>query len=126
VANPSPGPRRWITEEQVLFELERLNDASMEATNRYAAEAQDAARAEADYKRLKAKRVLIAKATGVRGIAEAEYTADADDEVATAYMERLTKAAQADATRERLRSIRTNQEVLRTAAASNRQPVVGA
>jgi hypothetical protein len=128
MANPSPGPRRWVTEEQVLWELERLNDASVAAVQEFAAAAQESANAEADYKRLKARAVLKAKATqsGRGSISEAEYSADADDEVASAYVRRLTSTATTEAIREKLRSIRTNQEVLRTAAASNRNPVTGA
>lgn len=121
------GARRWVTEEQVLEELERLNDMSLAAVREYEDAAQAAANAEADHKRLRAVTVLKAKAQhGIRGIGEAEYHAEANDEVASAYQLRLTTAATADAIRERLRSIRTNQEALRTAAASNRSPVTGA
>lgn len=123
-------PVRWRSEGAVLEELERLNDLSLEAVRQYEGAAQEAAQREADHKRLRARRVLSAKAGAGDGkrvpISEAEYVADADDEVADAYMLRLGAAATADAIRERLRSIRTNQEALRTAAASNRQPVTGA
>lgn len=116
---------RWTTEQQVLAELERLNDLSLQKVQEYAQAAQAAADAEATHKAMRAKRVLLAKANGVRSIAEAEYTAEADDDVAQAYMERLTTAAVADAVRESLRSIRTNQDGLRTAAASHRSPIQG-
>lgn len=105
--------------------MERLNDLSMEKAQEYALTATKAAEAEAAHKALRAKRALLAKANGVRSISEAELTAEADPDVAQAYLERLVSAAQADATREVLRSIRTNQDGLRTAAASHRTPFSG-
>ncbi len=105
--------------------MERLNDLSMSKAAEYQHAAQEAAMAEATHKSLRAKRALRAKASGVRSIAEAELTAEADDEVGEAYMMRLAAAAQADAIRESLRSIRTNQDGLRTAAASHRSPISG-
>lgn len=117
--------RRWVSEEAVLEEMERLNGLSLQKVGEYQTNAIKAAEAEAAHKALRAKRVLMAKANGVRSIAEAEYTAEADETVAQAYLERLTSAAQAEAVREALRSIRTNQDGLRTAAASHRQPVTG-
>jgi hypothetical protein len=112
--------RRFSSEQEVLDELERLHFLSLTKANDYEREAVFAAEAEATHKALRARRVLLAKANGVRSIAEAEYTAEADDDVAQAYLQRLTGAAIADATREALRSIRTNQEALRTMAASHR------
>ena len=113
--------RRFSTEAEVLGELERLHFLSLEKVQEYETMAVAAAEAEATHKAMRAKRVLIAKATGgVRSIAEAEYTSEADPDVAQAYVQRLTLAAQADATREAMRSIRTNQEALRTMAASHR------
>lgn len=117
--------RRWTTEAQVLEEMERLNDLSLEKVREYETRAVAAAEAEATHKAMRAKRVLMAKASGVRSIAEAEYTAEADDDVAQAYLQRLALTAEADAIREALRSIRTNQDGLRTAAASHRSPISG-
>lgn len=117
---------RFATEAQVMAELERLNDLSLEKVSEYEGMGQQAAYAEAEHKALRAKRILLAKANGVKSIAEAEYTAEADPDVANAYTHRLVSAAQADAIREALRSIRTNQEALRTMAASRRAPVTGA
>lgn len=117
--------RRWTSEAQVLAEMERLNDLSLEKVQDYARQAVTAAEAEATHKALRAKRVLLAKANGVRSISEAEFTAEADDEVAQAYLERLTSAAIAESIREALRSIRTNQDGLRTAAASHRDQISG-
>lgn len=122
--------RRWVNEQQVLAELERLSDLSMATVAEYAVQAQDAARAEAGYKRIRAQAILRRQAIGDGNgkrpsVAQAETEADAQDEVADAYLERLTTAAAADASREALRSIRTNQEALRTAAASARDGVVG-
>lgn len=116
--------RRFATEEQVLGELERLHFLAMEKVQEYETMATAAAENEADHKALRAKRILLARANGVKSVAEAEYTAEADDDVAQAYVQRLTLAAQADACREALRSIRTNQEALRTMAASNRPDVM--
>lgn len=109
----------------MLSEMERLNDLSLEKVQEFSNLAVKAAEAEATHKALRAKRVLLAKANGVRAISEAEYTAEADDDVAGAYMERLVLGAQAEACREALRSIRTNQDGLRTAAASHRSPMSG-
>lgn len=117
--------RRWTTEAQVLAEMERLNDLSMEKVREYETLSVKAAEAEATHKALRAKRALVAKAGGVRSISEAEMTAEADETVADAYMERLVLAAQADACREALRSIRQNQDGLRTAAASHRDQISG-
>lgn len=117
--------RRWVSEQVVLAELERLSDLSMATVAEYAVQAQDAAKAEADHKRLRARRILRARAEGERSTAAAEVVAEADDEVSAAYLLRLTTTAAADTSREALRSIRTNQEALRTAAASTRDGVVG-
>jgi hypothetical protein len=117
--------RRWTTEGQVLSEMERLNDLSMQKVDEYGQVAMAAAEAEAMHKAMRAKRILLAQASGVKSVAAAEYTAEADDDVAGAYMDRLTSAAHADAIREALRSIRTNQDGLRTAAASHRSPISG-
>jgi hypothetical protein len=118
--------RRWVSEQTVLEELERLSDLSMATVADYSLHAREAAEAEADHKRLRAKRILLAKSNGeTKAQAAAEVIAEADDEVAAAYHRRLVSAAMADVDRESLRSIRTNQEALRTAAASARDGVVG-
>lgn len=112
--------RRFRTEEQVLQEMERLHFLALEKVQEYETMAVAAAENEATHKAMRAKRALLAKANGVKSIAEAEMTAEADPDVSQAYLQRLVLAAQADAAREALRSIRTNQEALRTMAASNR------
>jgi hypothetical protein len=120
--------RRWVNEQQVLAEMERLADLSMETVADYAVHSAEAARAEAAYKSLRARKVLTYRAASTSSrpsIAEAENAADADDEVAAAYLLRLTTAAAADTDREALRSIRANLEALRTAAASAREGVRG-
>ena len=119
------GTRRWTSEETVLLEMERLNDLSLQKVQEYQVAAVRAAEAEATHKALRAKRVLLAQANGTKAVAAAEYVAEADEEVAQAYLERLTTNAVADTIREALRSIRTNQDGLRTAAASHRQPIQG-
>lgn len=109
--------------------MERLNDLSMEMVQDYKRLAVAAAQAEADHKRLRAQRILSAKAGAGDGRrvpqGEAETVAEADDHVADAYLMRLVSAAEADATKEALRSIRTNQDGLRTAAASHRDQISG-
>lgn len=123
--------RRWASEEAVLSELERLNDLSMERVAEFRHQAVQAAEAEARHKSERAKRVLRAQAGSKiaqgksMSVAQAEVVAEADDEVATLYMKRLTSAAIAESTREAMRSIRSNQEALRTAAASARDSVTG-
>jgi predicted house-cleaning NTP pyrophosphatase (Maf/HAM1 superfamily) len=118
-------PRRWVSEDSVLAEMERLNDQSMDYVNDLAILLPERAAAEVAHKVARAKRILVAKHNGVRSIGEAEYIAEADDAVAALWMERLGKDAQAEALREALRSIRTNQDGLRTAAASARDGVTG-
>jgi hypothetical protein len=111
--------------------MERLNDESQALVQDFANLAPRAAEAEATHKAMRAKRVLRAKAPldaggeGVRSIGEAEYHAEADPAVAAAYLERLILAANLEATREALRSIRVNQDALRTAAASARDQISG-
>lgn len=122
--------RRWINEQQVLAELERLSDLSMDVVADYGRVAEAAARAEAAYKRDRAKAVLRHKATpsqtgGKTSVAEAELAADADSDVAGKYLDRLLAAAKSDSLKESMRSIRANQEALRTAAASARDGVAG-
>ena len=123
--------RRWASEEEVLGELERLNDLSMEKVREFQGLAVESAEAEATHKTMRAKRILQAQAdakvtTGKSmSVAQAEVVAEADDEVAAAYFARLSASALAEACRESMRSIRSNQEALRTAAASARDSVTG-
>lgn len=123
--------RRWSSEAQVLAELERFNDLSMDYVAQFKAQAVEAAEAEATHKAMRAKRILAAQAAGHVGtgakvsVAQAEVIAEADDEVSAAYLARLSAAAIAESTREAMRSIRSNQEALRTAAASARDSVAG-
>lgn len=117
---------RWTNEGAVLAELERLNDESMNQAQAYHNLATDAAEKEAAHKALRAKRFLLAQASGPRvSVAAAERIAEADSDVAQAHVERLVAAAVADACRESLRSIRENQNALRTAVASLRTPYAG-
>ena len=117
--------RRFTTEGEVLDELERLHFQALDEARAYTGTAVLAANAEATHKALRAKRVLLARAQGTKSITEAEYVAEADDDVSQAYLERLTTAAEADAHRESMRTIRTNQEALRTMAASHRPGAQG-
>lgn len=118
--------RRWVSEDAALDELERLNDLSIQkALHELPGLLQEAAEAEATHKAMRAKAVLLARAGGARSGVEAEATADGNDEVAAALLSRLTASAAADACKEALRSIRTNQDDLRTAIASLRSPFQG-
>lgn len=122
----SEARRRWTTEQQVLTEMEALNDLSMETVQAYTAAAQESAMAEVTHKSMRAKTILRHKASGPRvSMSEAEVYAEADDDVAAAYLQRLAAFAHADALKEKLRSIRNNQDGLRTAAASHRTPFSG-
>jgi hypothetical protein len=118
--------RRWSSEAQVLEEMERLADMSMDLAAQYKGQAVESAEAEALHKSLRARRILAAQASHAAGtgrapsMALAEVVAEADDDVADALQDRLVKSAIADSTRETLRSVRTNQDALRTAAASHR------
>lgn len=123
--------RRWVSEANVLDELERLNDLSMAKVQEYAGLATNRAEAEAAHKVMRAKRILKAQHDGKVGtgkavsVAQAEIISEADDAVAAAYMDRLVTDALADACKEAMRSIRGNQEALRTAAASTRDQIAG-
>jgi hypothetical protein len=118
-------PRRWVSEDAVLAEMERLNAQSMDCVSDLAILLPERAAAEVAHKTARAKRILMARAQGVKSIAEAEYIAEADSGVADLHLARLGADAQAEALREALRSIRTNQDALRTAAASARDGVTG-
>lgn len=123
---PETAPRRrWVNEQTVLAELERLSDLSMDRAREFSEQAVAAASAEAEHKRLRARRILLARAEGEKSVAGAEVVAEADEVVSNAYHDRLVTAAVADATRESMRSIRENQNALRTAAASARDGVTG-
>lgn len=121
----TPPARRWVSEDAVLAEMERLNARSMDLVNDLAIALPERAAAEVAHKTARAKRILLAKLNGVKSIAEAEYIAEADDDVASLHLARLSKDAEAEALREALRSIRVNQDALRTAAASARDGVTG-
>lgn len=126
----APRVRRWVSEEAVLGELEALADMSMATAADYAHASERRARAEAEHKRLRARTILSVQATatgqGKRvSVAQAETESEADDAVSNAYLQRLLTDAEADSLKQALLSIRTNQEALRTAAASARDGVVG-
>lgn len=115
--------RRWATEDAVLAEMERLNEESMKLVRDFTLAAPARAQAEAKHKTARAQRQLRARAEGVTSMAEAEAIAEGDPEVANLYADRLHQDAILEAIRESLRSIRTNQDALRTAAASARDAI---
>lgn len=87
---------------------------------RYGEEGVKAAAAEADHKRLRATRILRAKADGTSAVSLCEAIAEADDAVADAYMRRLTSAAIADASKQRIASLRERIGALRSYLADQR------
>jgi hypothetical protein len=127
VTRPNAGhnPRRWVSEDAVLAEMERLNNQSMSLVSDFTMAAPDRAAAEVAHKVARAKRILLARHNGVKSMAEAEVIAEADDDVAALYLDRLNQDAIVESIREALRSIRVNQDALRTAAASARDGVTG-
>lgn len=80
-----------------------------------------AAEAEAEHKRVRSRSVVTWKETeGVRSISEAEYRADASDEVAELYRDRLVKSARSDAHRGKLAQMREQVAVGRTSVVDER------
>lgn len=116
---------RWASETVVLDELERLNDESERQVREYLDLATAAAEAEVTHKSLRANRILRARAEGARSHAEAETIAEADPDVAEAYLDRMVAEAKADACKQTLLTIRNNQDGLRTAVASHRNMFTG-
>lgn len=86
----------------------------------YPAVADAAARAEAAHKTARAKAILRARAEGCRSMAEAEVAAEADDRIASLYLERLTTRAKADAHLEKLRQLRSQADAARSYQAAER------
>jgi hypothetical protein len=127
VSRPNAGhnPRTWVSEDAVLAEMERLNNLSMSLVSDFTMAAPERAAAEAAHKLARAKRILLARHNGVKSMAEAEVIAEADDDVAALYAARLNQDALLESIRETLRSVRVNQDALRTAAASARDGVTG-
>jgi hypothetical protein len=94
-----------VSEDAVLAEMERLNNQSMSLVSDFTMAAPDRAAAEVAHKVARAKRILLARHNGVK--------------------DRLNQDAIVESIREALRSIRVNQDALRTAAASARDGVTG-
>jgi hypothetical protein len=93
------------------------------AADEYRGIAVAAAQSEAAHKAARAKAILREKAReDVRmSHAEAEARAEADDEIAGLYLDRMVKAALADSHREKLRQLREQVATGRTAGASERE-----
>lgn len=81
---------------------------------------QQAARSEAEYRRLKAIAVTRAIAEGA-SVAKAEYVADADPEVARACMDYKMAGAVADSARSRLAQLRSQMDYGRSVLTSERE-----
>jgi hypothetical protein len=104
--------------------LQRLTTYALayeKAADEYKQVALNAACAEADHKSERAKAILRYKARGERvSQAEAEAHAEADDTVGDLYLARLTSAAIADSSRQKLLQLRSMIDTARTVVASDR------
>lgn len=105
--------------------IRRLGEVSRAyelAADEYRAIALRAAEAEAAHKSARARMILQVKASETERIshAEAEARAEANEEIANRYRERLIAAALQDSHREKLRQLKEQLAVGRTAAASER------
>ena len=106
--------------------LRRLGEVSRAyelAADEYRAIALRAAEAEAAHKAARAKAILRVKASETERIshAEAEARAEADEEIANLYRDRLITAALQDSHREKLRQLREQVATGRTAVTSERE-----
>ena len=102
-------------------ELRRALDDLDLSVQRYGTESVEAAQAEATHKAARAKRLLKARAEGVRSVSEAEAIAEADDNVADLYMRRLTTSAVADSSKQRILSLRERVGAIRSVLADQRE-----
>lgn len=119
------GATRHLTPVQVEAEILRLSQYLEEQTHTYADLATKAGTDEATYKALAAKMRLAAMMTPMPDGRKATATwaadvADANDDVAQAYLDRRISEAEADACREAMRTTRTQLDALRTIAANQR------
>jgi hypothetical protein len=80
-----------------------------------------AAKAEAEHKQQRAKRMLTARHQGeAKSATEAECIAEADDTVADLYSKRLISSAIADSTKQKILSLREQIGMARTEMANQR------
>lgn len=83
--------------------------------------ADEAARAEAEHRKERAKAIVWHKTSAEKiSMAEAETRAEADENVSRLYLDRLVKAAAADAARARLHQLKEQTAVGRSFAAAER------
>lgn len=108
-----------LTMEQIDSEIQRLSTLLEDATYEYRAAAQDAAEAEAEYRREKAIATIASIEHGGKMTAP-EREARAHRHVADQHKSYLLNSANRDGIREFLVSTRTRLEVLRTLAANVR------
>ena len=87
----------------------------------YSSHLQDAAEAEAEHKKHRAKRVLKARSDGEKSITAAETVAEADDFIADLYLKRLTTAAVAESTKQRIASLKERIQSGRSLMADQRE-----
>lgn len=104
--------------------LARLGEVSREYERRvgeYAAIAEEAARAEAEHVRLRARAFVAYRIQEGKAIGECERFAQADPEVVAAHDRRLVADAARDAAKQKLWQLQSQVEVGRSAAASERE-----
>jgi hypothetical protein len=106
-----------------IARLGQVSRAYELAADEYRAVALRAAEAEAAHKSARARMILQVKAIGTERIshADAEARAEADDEIAGLYRDRLIAAALQDSHREKLRQLREQVATGRTAVTSERE-----
>lgn len=112
-----------MTAPSALDYLGRTTRAYELAAEEYCGVAVAAAEAEAAHKSARAKAILREKARDDVRVshAEAETRAEADEQIAALYLDRVVKAALADSHRERLRQLREQVATGRTRVASERE-----
>lgn len=91
-------------------------------TKQYQKELANAAHAEVEHKREKARFIVRARAEDPKlSATQAEMEADADDEIADLYLARLGTAAMAEATKHRLFMLRAKSDALRSEKVDERE-----
>lgn len=114
-------PAAHLPPSRALAHLGQISAAYAKMADDYGPVATAAAQAEAEHKAAKARLMLSTKAERERcSVAEAETVADADETISALYLARLTTRALADSHLEKLRQLRTQVEVGRSMAASER------
>jgi hypothetical protein len=102
--------------------MTRITDQLASVVAQYHSQSLDAAAAESAHKKARAKRFLEAMHSGeAKSAVMADNIAEADDLVADLYSKRLVTAALADATKQKILSLREEIGMLRTQMANERE-----